>query len=89
MSLSSVKKYGRIYYVWISDVSKDSDMYPTNGYGNGNHNRLTRQYIEELEAYKASFGFSAGNIITTSQYVEITDVMTLYGLTHQAMDKIA
>ncbi|KAF3595221.1 hypothetical protein DY000_02020684 [Brassica cretica] len=34
-------------------------MYPTNGYGNGNHNRLTRQYIEELEAYKASFGFSA------------------------------
>ncbi|KAG2313445.1 hypothetical protein Bca52824_025002 [Brassica carinata] len=53
-------------------VSKDSDVYPTNG----NQNRQTRQDMEELEeAYRASFGFSADDIITTSQYVEITDVM--------------
>lgn len=54
-------------------VSKDSD-----GYGNGSQNRQTRspkQDMEELEAYRASFGFSADEIITTSQYVEITDVM--------------
>ncbi|KAL0878170.1 hypothetical protein Bca101_027876 [Brassica carinata] len=53
-------------------VSKDSDVYPTNG----NQNRQTRQDMEELEeAYRASFGFSADDIITTSQYVEFTDVM--------------
>ncbi|KAL1190006.1 hypothetical protein V5N11_033315 [Cardamine amara subsp. amara] len=57
-------------------VSKDSDVYPSNGYGNGNQNRQTsKQDMEELEAYRASFGFSADEIITTSQYVEITDVM--------------
>ncbi|KAJ4883946.1 Uncharacterized protein Rs2_34039 [Raphanus sativus] len=54
-------------------VSKDSDVYPSNGYGNGN--RQTRQDMEELEAYRASFGFSADEVITTSQYVEINDVM--------------
>ena len=31
--------------------------------------------MEEIEAYRASFGFSADEIITTSQYVEISDVM--------------
>ncbi|CAH2067620.1 unnamed protein product, partial [Thlaspi arvense] len=59
-------------------VSKDSDVYPANGYGNGSQNRQTRspkQDMEELEAYRASFGFSADEVITTSQYVEITDVM--------------
>ncbi|CAH8370971.1 unnamed protein product [Eruca vesicaria subsp. sativa] len=55
-------------------VSKDSDVYPANGY-NGNGNRQTRQDMEELEAYRASFGFSADEVITTSQYVEINDVM--------------
>ncbi|KAL0701973.1 hypothetical protein Bca4012_058095 [Brassica carinata] len=54
-------------------VSKDSDVYPTNGYGNGN--RQTRQDMEELEAYRASFGFSADEVVTTSQYVEFNDVM--------------
>ncbi|KAF8103208.1 hypothetical protein N665_0188s0158 [Sinapis alba] len=52
-------------------VSKDSDVYPS-------QNRQTRspkQDMEELEAYRASFGFSADEVITTSQYVEITDVM--------------
>ncbi|KAF8084993.1 hypothetical protein N665_0688s0014 [Sinapis alba] len=52
-------------------VSKDSDVYTTNG----NQNRQVRQDMEELEAYRASFGFSADDIITTSQYVEFTDVM--------------
>lgn len=33
------------------------------------------QDAEELEAYRASFGFSADEIITTQQYVEISDVM--------------
>ncbi|KAF8106886.1 hypothetical protein N665_0130s0055 [Sinapis alba] len=55
-------------------VSKDSDVYPANG-GYGNQNRQTRQDMEELEAYRASFGFSADEVITTSQYVEINDVM--------------
>ncbi|RID75136.1 hypothetical protein BRARA_B02194 [Brassica rapa] len=53
-------------------VSKDSDVYSTNG----NQNRQARQDMEELEeAYRASFGFSADDVITTSQYVEFTDVM--------------
>ncbi|CAF2060807.1 unnamed protein product [Brassica oleracea var. botrytis] len=50
-------------------VSKDSDT---------SQNRQTRspkRDMEELEAYRASFGFSADEVITTSQYVEITDVM--------------
>ncbi|RID56249.1 hypothetical protein BRARA_G03462 [Brassica rapa] len=51
-------------------VSKDSDVYPS-----GNVNRQTRQDMEELEAYRASFGFSADEVVTTSQYVEINDVM--------------
>ncbi|XP_010523273.1 PREDICTED: uncharacterized protein At1g76660-like isoform X2 [Tarenaya hassleriana] len=52
-------------------VSKDSD-------GNEQQHRLARNFskqdMEELEAYRASFGFSADEIITKSQYVEITDV---------------
>ncbi|KAE9456817.1 hypothetical protein C3L33_11313, partial [Rhododendron williamsianum] len=31
--------------------------------------------VEEIEAYRASFGFSADEIITTAQYVEISDVL--------------
>ncbi|EEF52947.1 conserved hypothetical protein [Ricinus communis] len=57
-------------------VSKDSDAYPAGG--NGHQNRSSRspkQDAEELEAYRASFGFSADEIITTQQYVEISDVM--------------
>ncbi|CAN8240217.1 unnamed protein product [Cochlearia groenlandica] len=54
-------------------VSKDSDVYTTNGYGT----KSSKQDIEELEAYRASFGFSADeiNTKTSSQYVEINDVM--------------
>ncbi|KAL5557627.1 hypothetical protein UlMin_033838 [Ulmus minor] len=57
-------------------VSKDSDVYSTGGNGHQNkHNRSPKQDPEEIEAYRASFGFSADEIITTTQYVEISDVM--------------
>ncbi|XP_010478993.1 PREDICTED: uncharacterized protein At1g76660-like isoform X3 [Camelina sativa] len=49
-------------------VSKDSDVYPTSGNGQ----RISKHDMEELEAYRASFGFSADEVIATSQYVEIT-----------------
>ncbi|KDP36711.1 hypothetical protein JCGZ_08002 [Jatropha curcas] len=57
-------------------VSKDSDVYPAGGNGHqSRHNRNPKQDVEEIEAYRASFGFSADEIITTQQYVEISDVM--------------
>ncbi|XP_039047451.1 uncharacterized protein At1g76660-like isoform X1 [Hibiscus syriacus] len=56
-------------------VSKDSDVYPTSSSAHQNkHSKSPKQDVEELEAYRASFGFSADEIITTTQYVEITDV---------------
>ncbi|XP_071925039.1 uncharacterized protein At1g76660 isoform X2 [Coffea arabica] len=57
-------------------VSRESDAY-SNG-GNGHQNRQTKtakQDVEELEAYRASFGFSADEIVTTAHYVEISDVL--------------
>ncbi|KAG8377306.1 hypothetical protein BUALT_Bualt08G0019500 [Buddleja alternifolia] len=57
-------------------ISRESDAY-ANG-GNGHQNRQTKVCkpdAEELEAYRASFGFSADEIITTTQYVEISDVL--------------
>ncbi|KAM3711152.1 hypothetical protein ACJW31_01G085800 [Castanea mollissima] len=55
-------------------VSKDSDVYPSSGSGHQNrHNKSPKQDVEEIEAYRASFGFSADEIITTTQYVEISD----------------
>ncbi|KAG5388372.1 hypothetical protein IGI04_029969 [Brassica rapa subsp. trilocularis] len=51
-------------------VSKDTDVYPTNRNGQ----RIYKQDMEELEAYRASFGFSSDDVISTSQYVEITHV---------------
>ncbi|KAF5455542.1 hypothetical protein F2P56_025105 [Juglans regia] len=57
-------------------VSKESDVYSSSGNGHQNrHNKSPKQDVEELEAYRASFGFSADEIITTPQYVEISDVM--------------
>ncbi|KAE8691177.1 hypothetical protein F3Y22_tig00110893pilonHSYRG01403 [Hibiscus syriacus] len=56
-------------------VSKDSDVYPTSSSGHQNkQSKSPKQDVEELEAYRASFGFSADEIITTTQYVEINDV---------------
>lgn len=51
-------------------VSKDTDVYQTNRNGQ----RISKQDMEELEAYRASFGFSSDDVISTSQYVEITHV---------------
>ncbi|CAA0810860.1 Uncharacterized protein SHERM_12305 [Striga hermonthica] len=48
----------------------------TEAYSNGNRSvRIIKPDAEELEAYRASFGFSADEIITTAQYVEISDVL--------------
>lgn len=51
-------------------VSRDADVYPTNRNGQ----RISKQDMEQLEAYRASFGFSSDDVISTSQYVEITHV---------------
>ncbi|KAJ0085835.1 hypothetical protein Patl1_09561 [Pistacia atlantica] len=57
-------------------VSKDSDVYSSGANGHQNrHTKSPKQDVEELEAYRASFGFSADEIITTPQYVEISDIM--------------
>ncbi|XP_071733020.1 uncharacterized protein At1g76660-like [Rutidosis leptorrhynchoides] len=54
-------------------VSKESDVY-SNGV-QSRQSKVCKQDIEELEAYRASFGFSADEIVSTPHYVEITDVM--------------
>lgn len=56
-------------------VSKESDAYSNNGNGHqSRQNKPCKQDAEEVEAYRASFGFSADEIVTTTQYVEISDV---------------
>ncbi|KAL6511403.1 hypothetical protein OROMI_034836 [Orobanche minor] len=50
----------------------------TDAYSNGHQNRqskIIKPDPEELEAYRASFGFSADEILTTAHYVEISDVL--------------
>ncbi|XP_071686407.1 uncharacterized protein At1g76660-like isoform X2 [Rutidosis leptorrhynchoides] len=54
-------------------VSKESDVY-SNGV-QSRQSKACKQDIEELDAYRASFGFSADEIVTTAHYVEISDVM--------------
>ncbi|KAL6996048.1 hypothetical protein U1Q18_006183 [Sarracenia purpurea var. burkii] len=57
-------------------VSRESDVYSNSGSGHQNRqNKACKQDAEEIEAYRASFGFSADEIITTAQYVEISDVL--------------
>ncbi|XP_076888346.1 uncharacterized protein At1g76660-like [Bidens hawaiensis] len=50
-------------------VSKESD----NGVPS-RQSKVCKQDIEVLEAYRASFGFSADEIVSTPHYVEISDV---------------
>ncbi|XP_047328610.1 uncharacterized protein At1g76660-like isoform X2 [Impatiens glandulifera] len=67
---STLNSGGRI------SVSKESDGF-SNSYGNVHQNkqgRNSKQDMEEIEAYRASFGFSADEIISTPHYVEIADV---------------
>ncbi|KAL2455982.1 Uncharacterized protein Fot_51476 [Forsythia ovata] len=57
-------------------ISKESDAYSNGGNGYQNRqNKTCKTDVEEIEAYRASFGFSADEIITTTQYVEISDVL--------------
>ncbi|XAR64310.1 hypothetical protein NMG60_11024595 [Bertholletia excelsa] len=57
-------------------VSRDSDVHSNSGNGYQNRqNKTCKQDVEEIEAYRASFGFSADEITTTAQYVEISDVL--------------
>ncbi|KAK4390060.1 hypothetical protein Sango_2069300 [Sesamum angolense] len=72
-------------------ISKESDAY-----SNGGNVHQTRQSkickpdAEELEAYRASFGFSADEIITTTHYVEISDVLEdSFSMTPLTSDKSA
>ncbi|KAL6548880.1 hypothetical protein OROHE_008725 [Orobanche hederae] len=53
-------------------ISREMDAY-SNGHQN-RHSKIIKPDAEELEAYRASFGFSADEIITTAHYVEISDV---------------
>ncbi|PIA34127.1 hypothetical protein AQUCO_03800001v1 [Aquilegia coerulea] len=52
-------------------VSREADVQSSNGQHNRHKN--CKPDVEELEAYRASFGFSADEIITTPHYVEISD----------------
>ncbi|KAL0366468.1 UNVERIFIED_CONTAM: hypothetical protein Sradi_3536900 [Sesamum radiatum] len=57
-------------------ISRESDAYSNNGNVHQNRqNKTCKPDAEELEAYRASFGFSADEIITTTNYVEISDVL--------------
>ncbi|KNA09688.1 hypothetical protein SOVF_151290 [Spinacia oleracea] len=56
-------------------ISKESDVYSNGTVNQSKQNKNSKQEAEELDAYRASFGFSADEMITTSQYVEISDVM--------------
>lgn len=57
-------------------VSKESDVYSNSGNGlQSRQTKTSKQDVEEIEAYRASFGFSADEIVTTAHYVEISDVM--------------
>ncbi|XP_021717810.1 uncharacterized protein At1g76660-like [Chenopodium quinoa] len=56
-------------------ISKESDAYSNGAVNQSKQNKNNKQEVEELEAYRASFGFSADEMITTTQYVEISDVM--------------
>ncbi|RWW12601.1 hypothetical protein BHE74_00032696 [Ensete ventricosum] len=51
-------------------ISREADGYSIGG---NRHNKTCKQDVEEIEAYRASFGFSADEIITTQNYVELPD----------------
>ncbi|WOK95401.1 hypothetical protein Cni_G04108 [Canna indica] len=51
-------------------ISREADIYSSGG--NRQH-KTCKQDVEEIEAYRASFGFSADEIVTTQHYVELSD----------------
>lgn len=57
-------------------ISRESDAYANGGNGYQNRqNKTCKPDTEEHEAYRASFGFSADEIISSNNYVEIPDVL--------------
>lgn len=56
-------------------ISRESDVYPSGGNVHNVKRNRNKPEVEEIEAYRASFGFSADEMISTPQYVEISDVM--------------
>ncbi|XP_010266324.1 PREDICTED: uncharacterized protein At1g76660 [Nelumbo nucifera] len=56
-------------------LSREADVYSSTGNHQNRHAKNCKSDTEEIEAYRASFGFSADEIITTPQYVEISDIM--------------
>ncbi|XP_074582654.1 uncharacterized protein At1g76660-like [Curcuma longa] len=52
-------------------LSREADVYSS---GN-RHSKACKQDVEEIEAYRASFGFSADEIITTQNYVEMSNAV--------------
>ncbi|KAK9135513.1 hypothetical protein Syun_014843 [Stephania yunnanensis] len=54
-------------------LSREADVH-SNGNGHQNrHGKNGKPDVEEIEAYRASFGFSADEIVITPHYVEISD----------------
>ncbi|ONK81865.1 uncharacterized protein A4U43_C01F33660 [Asparagus officinalis] len=51
-------------------ISREADSYSNVA---NRHNKACKQDVEEIEAYRASFGFSADEIISTQHYVEISE----------------
>ncbi|CAM8972269.1 hypothetical protein QQ045_028701 [Rhodiola kirilowii] len=67
-------------------ISREADAY--SGGGNGHQTRQNmKQDAEEVETYRASFGFSADEMITTNQYVEISDVSFPTPFTTNKLDR--
>ncbi|KAL7174887.1 hypothetical protein ACSBR2_028659 [Camellia fascicularis] len=70
-------------------VSRELDVYSNGGNEHPNRqNKTCKQDVEEIEAYRVSFGFSADKIISTAQYVEISDILEdSFTMTPFAADK--
>ncbi|CAL9186093.1 unnamed protein product [Musa hybrid cultivar] len=51
-------------------ISREADVYPNDG---TRHNKSWKQDVEEIEAHRASFGFSTDEIVMTQNYVELSE----------------
>lgn len=56
-------------------ISREADVYPNDG---TRHDKSCKQDVEEIEAYRASFGFSADEIVMTQNYVELSEPLDEY-----------
>ncbi|KAK1263278.1 hypothetical protein QJS04_geneDACA009356 [Acorus gramineus] len=55
-------------------LSREQDVFSNGG---GRHSKACKQDVEEIEAYRASFGFSADEIISTQNYVATSDAVDI------------